>query len=706
MDDLQNRGAIVFRDRFFDSQGRQIQDMQVSRDHLPATVLMANAMNTSKELDDLLALGDIPRLLNQELKESKPPKQTVVKVEPTDKKLPPSSYYKEESKQSSSSVAPPTPAVTNLGKRKDEHLNSPPPTLALAQGLVPMAEGEILHPFAPQSYLWDDLWREQDGNAHFIVVARRFEKEQAAEADRAAVREVCTFFMRMKKHTSLYQQKVDWHHPGSLLAGILDKAAWQTANAAMAAPFRKGTKQQRRSSTGLGHDSSELRSGLAVEWNLEIGSSWVWNDNQEGAARSDPKLLTRLLQKAAYLPDESDYLAEGKTDVPIDMLTSTYKKFLVARSSSFTVQKGGKGKGKASKFKARWLPQETPRVPEEAEFDLLMLPHPTLVNREHEAYILTGPGNLNVGVTKENWETLRFNTKTFNPEYFPASYLRPVPTISLKDGHASAASFPRSTINGTLEDFRLLLLAPVLTKNKKISPEVYRALSLDTASGAISASDRATAPKRIATFLRLCATFIPCDHVAYDQAVFSLDAEVDADVERAKAVLASVEEQHLPAIIKLQDGAVSVLLQVLYALYQGRVQFLMGDYKTRVIEAHGREAFPSRTSNRNKDRPPRVIQDVHVPAPKLEQARVDLTNEEDGETTDDQDTGSSQDYTSGGEEDKANTRVPSAPQQEATRSQMGTSTPLETTEAAGFGSDTSSRKEADDNDELGQAEAN
>ena len=58
------------------------------------------------------------------------------------------------------------------------------------------------------------------------------------------------------------------------------------------------------------------------------------------------------------------------------------------------------------------------------------------------------------------------------------------------------------------------------------------------------------------------------------------------------------------------------------------------------------------------------------------------------------------------EEDKANTRDPSAPQQEATRSQMGTSTPLETTEAAGFGSDTSSRKEADDNDELGQAEAN
>jgi hypothetical protein len=120
MDDLQTRDAIVFRDRFFDSKGHQIQDMQVSRDRLPATVLMANTMNASKELDDLLSQGDIPRLLSQELKKRKPLKHS---VEPTHTKLPPSSS-KEVSKQSLSSVAPPTPAVTNLGKRKDEHLNS------------------------------------------------------------------------------------------------------------------------------------------------------------------------------------------------------------------------------------------------------------------------------------------------------------------------------------------------------------------------------------------------------------------------------------------------------------------------------------------------------------------------------------------------------------------------------------------------------
>jgi hypothetical protein len=184
-------------------------------------------------------------------------------------------------------VAPPTPAITNLGKRKDEHLNSPPPTLALAQGLAPMPEGDVLHPFAPQRYLWDDLWLEQDGAAHFVIVAKRYEKEQVAEADRAAVREVCVFFMRMKQHTRLYQQKVDWRNPGTRLAGVLDKANWQAANSALAAPFRKDTKQQRGSSTGFGRDSSESRTGLAVEWNLEIGSSWVWNDNQEGAARTE-----------------------------------------------------------------------------------------------------------------------------------------------------------------------------------------------------------------------------------------------------------------------------------------------------------------------------------------------------------------------------------------------------------------------------------
>jgi hypothetical protein len=32
LEDLQNRGSIVFCDRFFDANGNQIQDMQIARD--------------------------------------------------------------------------------------------------------------------------------------------------------------------------------------------------------------------------------------------------------------------------------------------------------------------------------------------------------------------------------------------------------------------------------------------------------------------------------------------------------------------------------------------------------------------------------------------------------------------------------------------------------------------------------------------------
>ena len=76
------------------------------------------------------------------------------------------------------------------------------------------------------------------------------------------------------------------------------------------------------------------------------------------------------------------------------------------------------------------------------------------------------------------------------------------------------------------------------------------------------------------------------------------------------------------------------------------------------------------------------------------------------QTTGSVDSGSSPQYTSGGEENKANTPVPSTPQMEATRSQAGVSMPLKITEAAGFGSDTSPRTESGDKDELSQAGPN
>ena len=79
-------------------------------------------------------------------------------------------------------------------------------------------------------------------------------------------------------------------------------------NAAVVSSFqmRKGAKQQRRSSAGVGRDSSDSLSGLMVEWNVDAPYSWVWNDNQRGAAVDDPKLLTSLLQKNNVLPDEDD----------------------------------------------------------------------------------------------------------------------------------------------------------------------------------------------------------------------------------------------------------------------------------------------------------------------------------------------------------------------------------------------------------------
>jgi hypothetical protein len=215
-----------------------------------------------------------------------------------------------------------------------------------------------------------------------------------------------------------------------------------------------------------------------------------------------------------------------------------------------------------------------------------MLPLPDLVNREDRTYLIEGPGSdrVKVLVTSANWATLRFNTKTMNPEYFPSSYLEPVPTdpvnkeLSKRGYAADAKSFPKSTITGTLQDFRELLRCSPLSKNNKVSMETYRALSLDIATEAFDAADKATAPKRISAFLKLCARFIPCEHVEYDDTVEKLGAEIGDDLDDAKLILKRVEEKVVPALVKLECEATSVLLQVLYSLQQGHIQTLMADY--------------------------------------------------------------------------------------------------------------------------------
>jgi hypothetical protein len=185
-----------------------------------------------------------------------------------------------------------------------------------------------------------------------------------------------------------------------------------------------------------------------------------------------------------------------------------------------------------------------------------------------------------------------------SPEYFPSLHLSPVPTVLPEGEDVNEATFPRSTITGTAENFRTLHLVPLLSKRSKVSPDVYRALSLNVASEATQSTDKATAPKRISAFLRLCALYIPCEVEDYEDAVRTRDSEVNPDLRTAKITLELIQEQNLPVIVKAQNEAVSVILQVLYFLQRGHVQFLIGDYNARILEAHGHDAFTAKVKTK------------------------------------------------------------------------------------------------------------
>ena len=714
LDDRLSRGSIVHVDRFFDSKGNQIQDMQVARDPLPATVLMVNAMNTSAELSELLQRGDIPRLLNQELKERMPVKSPFdfqsqssssgsIKIEKRSR--PDSKPDTVDLNVSSSNDSAPTKGTNRGEKRKEPQDEVPSPSLTLAVGLGPMPNGEILHPFSPQDKDWDDLWITRDGGNHFAVNAKRLMNQQVGEADTNAVKDVCTFFMNLKKNTCRFQTRVDWRNPSNRIKTVLDKIARDTPPIVDSAPIKKQNKQQRRSLVGIGRDLPDSLPGLAVEWNVEADSALVWNDNQNGAAYNDPELLTRLLQESHYLPDKHDFLAEGKKVVLAEVMAATYKKFLARNNPTpaFADNKSGKGKGKGKIWSGR-RSKEPPPETRLVCYDLLVLPHPDVVNYDEGTYVVQGPLTYKTRVTKENWATLRFNTKTGGPEYFPSSYLSPV--LASVEGDLSKATFPRSTIAGTVEELRNLLLVPLLSNNNKVPVDVYRALSLNIASDATQSTDKATAPKRIQAFLKLCALYIPCEHDDYDAAVLHLDSEVSHDLRAAKLSLETVQERLLPAMVKAQNEAVSVLLQVLYFLQQGHVQFLMRDYKARVMEAHGNDAFTSKvkTKKPGKDGLPRPIHDVANKSTPTSERTVDMTLEDEEGAVNSEDEGSESHLNRDGEGEQANTHVPSTPQQEMQQCSAGAATPLENSEAAGFSSDTSPRNETGDNDELSRAE--
>ncbi len=211
LQDLQNRGSIVFCDRFFDAKGNQIQDMQVARDPLPATVLMGNAMNTSDALSDLLRQGDIPRLLNQELKERKQHKKA---AEPPPKVVASSSGktaarlgFGSSSNAFDSGASDPRSEPNRGEKRKDGHSDTPSPSTTLAQGLSPMLNGDVLHPFCPQIVAWDDLWLEQDHGSDLRVFVNGLRDRLVHDADKQAVSDVASFIMLLKKNTRSFQHK-------------------------------------------------------------------------------------------------------------------------------------------------------------------------------------------------------------------------------------------------------------------------------------------------------------------------------------------------------------------------------------------------------------------------------------------------------------------------------------------------------------------
>jgi hypothetical protein len=165
-----------------------------------------------------------------------------------------------------------------------------------------MLNGDVLHPFSQQNVAWDDLWLEQDDGNDLRVFVNGLRNRLVTDADKLAVAEVCTFIMLMKKNTRSFQHKVDWKSPSSRVRTVIDRVSRATAAFVASTPARKQSKQQRRSSAVMGRDLSEPLPGLAAEWNVEADFSWVWSDNQEGAAKSDPELLTRLLKEYNSVP--------------------------------------------------------------------------------------------------------------------------------------------------------------------------------------------------------------------------------------------------------------------------------------------------------------------------------------------------------------------------------------------------------------------
>ncbi len=125
----------------------------------------------------------------------------------------------------------------------------------------------------------------------------------------------------------------------------------------------------------------------------------------------------------------------------------------------------------------------------------------------------------------------------------------------------------------------------------------------------------------------------------------------------------------------------------------------MADYKSRIIEAYPNAFAKVRTPKLGKDGRPLKIINVGITDSSSDNL-VDMTSADTEEgTTSDIDHND-------GEENEANTFVPSTSQKELRPPKKRSTSPSENIEAAGFCSDTSPRTNTGDNDELDQAEDN
>jgi len=149
----------------------------------------------------------------------------------------------------------------------------------------------------------------------------------------------------------------------------------------------------------------------------------------------------------------------------------------------------------------------------------------------------------------------------------------------------------------------------------------------------------------------------------------------------------------MPTIVKLECEATSVLLQVLYALHRGHVQFLMADYRSRIIKAYPNAFTKIRPPRLGKDGLPLKIRDVGLNTNSSDNT-VDMSLVDNDGTSSDIDPND-------GAGREANTFSSSTTSQAVPHPLMkGKTAPPKDIEAAGFGSDTSPRTETGDNDEL------